>query len=193
MESTIGKRIKRLREGKNLSVADFAKCAGVKPSAIYGLESDANKPSIETVAMLRQSFPDLNTEWLQFGDGPMYKGAELAPASGQPEATPPAGGSTAGTPLRYTSGEATVEEASTLIKLAEAEAENRQLLQRLEDARGEILWLRGKSTPSSYAAAPEVEPLKMRRWHEVVSELPPVGGKQLFMDNSGPVSDKLAA
>lgn len=86
METTIGMRIKQLREAKQMSVADFAKAAGVKPSAIYGLESDANKPSIETVAMLRKSFPNLNTEWLQFGDGSMYKGAELTPAP-KPEAT----------------------------------------------------------------------------------------------------------
>ena len=79
MDSTIGMRIKQLREAKQMSVADFAKAAGVKPSAIYGLEGGANKPSIETVAMLRKSFPDLNTEWLQFGDGSMYKGAELTP------------------------------------------------------------------------------------------------------------------
>lgn len=72
MEPTIGARIRQLREAKQLSVADFAKAAGVKPSAVYGLESGANKPSLETVGALRESFPGLNTEWLQFGEGEMF-------------------------------------------------------------------------------------------------------------------------
>jgi transcriptional regulator with XRE-family HTH domain len=82
MESTIGARIRQLRESKQLSVIDFAKAAGVKPSAVYGLESGANKPSLETVATLRQSFPGLNTEWLQFGDGEMFSRtlSQLPPA-----------------------------------------------------------------------------------------------------------------
>jgi transcriptional regulator with XRE-family HTH domain len=89
MESTIGQRIRQLREAKQLSVADFAKAAGVKPSAIYGLESDANKPSIETVGALRTAFPDLNTEWLQFGSGDMFKdGRGLTPAAQLPPAPP---------------------------------------------------------------------------------------------------------
>jgi transcriptional regulator with XRE-family HTH domain len=89
MESTIGQRIRQLREAKQLSVADFAKAAGVKPSAIYGLESDANKPSIETVGALRTAFPDLNTEWLQFGSGDMFKdGRGLTSAAQLPQALP---------------------------------------------------------------------------------------------------------
>jgi transcriptional regulator with XRE-family HTH domain len=89
MESTIGKRIRELRDKKQLSVAEFAKAAGVKASAIYGLESDANKPSIETVGALRIAFPDLNTEWLQFGVGSMFKeDTELTPVSQLPPPVP---------------------------------------------------------------------------------------------------------
>jgi len=73
MESTIGQRIRQLREAKQLTVAELAKTANVKASAIYGLESDANKPSIDTVRALWLAFPDLNTEWLQFGVGQMFK------------------------------------------------------------------------------------------------------------------------
>lgn len=89
METTIGQRIRQLREAKQLSVADFAAAAGVKPSAIYGLESNANKPSIETVGALREAFPDLDTEWLQFGGGQMFKGGQaLTPAAQLPPQVP---------------------------------------------------------------------------------------------------------
>ena len=89
MESTIGARIRQLREAKRLSVAEFATAAGVKPSAIYGLESGANKPSIETVGNLRQSFPDLDTDWLLLGTGPMLRdGRTLTPASQLPPPVP---------------------------------------------------------------------------------------------------------
>lgn len=87
METTIGVRIRQLREVKRLSVADFAKAAGVKPSAIYGLESGANKPSIETVASLRHSFPCLNVDWLLLGTGPMLTTGRALPL-GQPQAGP---------------------------------------------------------------------------------------------------------
>ena len=83
MEPTIGMRIRQLRDSRQLSVVTFAKLAGIKPSAVYGLESGANKPSLETVAALRQSFPGLNTEWLQFGEGEMFSRG-LAPVIAAP-------------------------------------------------------------------------------------------------------------
>jgi transcriptional regulator with XRE-family HTH domain len=185
MESTPGKRLLEWREYKGMTLLEMARATGISKTTLNGAEqSGSSNPSYDTISKLIAGFPDLNPDWLLLGTGPMLRdGRTLTPVVTEEKTPAP----------RYTSGEATVEEASTLIKLAEAEAENRQLLQRLEDAKGEILWLRGKSTPSSYAAAPEVEPLKMRRWHEVVSQAPPTGGKQLFMDTTGPVSDRLAA
>lgn len=133
MESTIGLRIRQLREAKQLSVADFATAAGVKPSAIYGLESNANKPSIETVGMLRQSFPDLNTEWLQFGVGSMFRdGRALTPASQLPPAVP-----SKLEPYREglpTPGEATPQQADFVGRLIE------RLERELSEARVREAW-----------------------------------------------------
>lgn len=81
MESTTGKRLKHLRIQKGLDVEGFAKVLGVKASAVYGLEKDANKPSFETIANLTTAFPDLNLDWLINGTGPMLRdGRVLTPA-----------------------------------------------------------------------------------------------------------------
>jgi transcriptional regulator with XRE-family HTH domain len=156
MDSTIGMRIKQLREAKQMTVADFAKAAGVKPSAIYGLEGGANKPSIETVAMLRKSFPDLNTEWLQFGDGSMYKGAELtpAPAAPSPETEKPTEGEIPERKPDYTSAPATVAEAENLLlkeQVADLKADKARLLYENDDLRETNKKLLEKPFPSSDA------------------------------------------
>ena len=141
MEHTIGMRFRQLRDSRQLSVVDFAKLAGIKPSAVYGLESGANKPSLETVATLRQSFAGLNTEWLQFGEGEMFSRV-LAPLTPAPDFTTAAG----------------TQEAVVTLLLKE------QLAEAREQARADralIAWLQGelgKLPGSADAAAPASAP-----------------------------------
>lgn len=81
METTTGARIKQWRTRKGISVEDFAAAAGVKGSAVYEWQKDRNKPSLDAIANLRTAYPDLNTDWLQFGEGEMFKGGRaLTPA-----------------------------------------------------------------------------------------------------------------
>lgn len=149
MESTIGLRIRQLREAKQLSVVDFAKAAGVKPSAVYGLESGANKPSLETVGALRLSFPGLNTEWLQFGEGEMFSRA-LTPA---PRAAEPA--------PDFTSAAGTQDAVVSLLlreQLTEAQEQNRV-------NRALITWLQAElgKLPGSSDAAGHYAPIPPRQ------------------------------
>ena len=60
MESTIGKRIRLLREAKQLSVADFAKAAGVKPENAQAVMLRAPPPphGRHFPSSIKQSSPD---------------------------------------------------------------------------------------------------------------------------------------
>lgn len=88
MESTSGRRIKELRKAKGMSVEALADKLDVKPTAIYGLEKDANKPSFDTINALLETFPDVNPDWLIRGEGPMLRdGKTLTPVVAE-ERTP---------------------------------------------------------------------------------------------------------
>lgn len=80
MEKTIGKRLVELRKAKGLSVEELATKLKIKGSAVYGLQTDANKPSFDTLAAIMEAFPDVNIEWLINGKGEMLReGKSLTP------------------------------------------------------------------------------------------------------------------
>lgn len=189
MESTAGKRLQEWREFKGLSLTELFRLTGIKVTTLSTAESAAgSNPSYDTITKMLAAFPDLSADWLLLGKGPMLKdGRALTPA---PAPTP------ATEKPRYTTAAETVEEAGALVKLAATEAENIQLKERLEDAKAEIAWLRGKSQPSSYAAAKEQPRMEIRRWHEVIAEVeeaPKAGGVQRFLQEAEPSDAELAA
>lgn len=75
-------RILEILRKKNLSPSQFADEIGVQRSSISHLVSGRNKPSLEFIQKLLSRFPDISTEWLLSGTGPMEKdGVKELPAS----------------------------------------------------------------------------------------------------------------
>ncbi|MGI4873155.1 MAG: helix-turn-helix domain-containing protein [Janthinobacterium lividum] len=131
--------------GNQLAIA-----LGTSQQAISNYTSGRNKPGREILASISKKYPAINLSWLLTGEGePFPKGRynEKPTPTTSPVPTDPEP-----KPVGLTSGAATVEEATTLIRLAESEATNRQLQKRIEEKDAEISWLRGKSLPSSDAA-----------------------------------------
>lgn len=58
---------------KNLSSAQLAVAIGVQRSGISHILSGRNKPSLDFVLKILESFPELNESWLLKGDGEMLK------------------------------------------------------------------------------------------------------------------------
>jgi transcriptional regulator with XRE-family HTH domain len=171
MQSTFADRVKGFRKHKKLSQAAFAEQCGLEQGNITQMEN-GTEPKQSNISKLISGFPDLNAHWLLTGAGEMLAdGRTLTAVATKAEPVKAA----------LLSASETVEEASAIVKLAQVEEANRQLRERLEDAKEEILWLRGKSYPSSYAAAEVVEPLKMRRWHDVAAQTPKPEGKHFIM------------
>ncbi|MDR1974918.1 MAG: helix-turn-helix domain-containing protein [Bacteroidales bacterium] len=66
------KRIELILETENLTVSQFSDRIGIQRSGMSHILVGRNKPSLDFVMKVLQSFPDLNTDWLLFGKGTMY-------------------------------------------------------------------------------------------------------------------------
>ncbi|MFC5270283.1 helix-turn-helix transcriptional regulator [Adhaeribacter terreus] len=66
-------RLRKIATHFNLSPAAFADLVGVSRPVISHIFSERNKPSLEVVQKVGSAFPELNLEWLLFGNGEMLK------------------------------------------------------------------------------------------------------------------------
>ncbi|MEI6061180.1 MAG: helix-turn-helix transcriptional regulator [Bacteroidota bacterium] len=69
-------RITLLIRAKNLTAAQFADQIGVQKSSISHIISGRNNASLDFVQKILLCYPEVNMEWLLFGKGPLFKGAE---------------------------------------------------------------------------------------------------------------------
>ncbi len=69
------KRIQEIITQEQLSASDFANKIGVQRSSVSHILSGRNNPSLEVVQKILTAFSTLNSEWLLFGRGAMYKDA----------------------------------------------------------------------------------------------------------------------
>lgn len=70
-------RIKLLMSVKNVTPAQLANSIGVQRSGISHILSGRNKPSLDFVLKIFDSFPDLNETWLLQGKGEMLKATKV--------------------------------------------------------------------------------------------------------------------
>lgn len=64
-------RIAHIMRAKNLKASDFASLLGIQPSAVSHILAGRNKPSLEIVRKIKETFPEYNLDWIIFGTGPM--------------------------------------------------------------------------------------------------------------------------
>ncbi len=64
-------RIKKLLEKDQLSPSQFADEINIQRSSLSHVLSGRNKPSLDFVMKIKQRFPEINLDWLIFGDGDM--------------------------------------------------------------------------------------------------------------------------
>ncbi len=71
-------RISAFLRSENKTSAQFAEEIGVQPSGISHILSGRNKPSLDFVVKMLETYPSLSVEWLLFGKGQMYREKTLA-------------------------------------------------------------------------------------------------------------------
>lgn len=55
-----------------MSQQDFAKAIGVAPGSLSSVYSERTQPTNNYVQGIHKAFPDININWLMFGEGEMY-------------------------------------------------------------------------------------------------------------------------
>lgn len=73
-------RIKLLISVKNLSPAQLALGIGVQRSGISHILSGRNKPSLDFVMKILETYPEINESWLLMGIGEMLKPSNHSPS-----------------------------------------------------------------------------------------------------------------
>lgn len=66
-------RIKELMNSKRMSQQDFANALGITPGSLSGILNERTKPTNNHTQAVHRAFPEVNINWLLFGEGNMYK------------------------------------------------------------------------------------------------------------------------
>lgn len=78
----------------------FAEFIGTTPATLSGIFNDRTRPTINIVEAIKKKIPAINTDWLLFGNGTMFK-----PTDGEnPAGKPSYAGAADGTPTRQREG-----------------------------------------------------------------------------------------
>lgn len=64
-------RIRLIQNKTQMSQQDFAKAIGVSPGSLSSVYSGRTDPSANFIKGIHAAFPDINTNWLVFGEGEM--------------------------------------------------------------------------------------------------------------------------
>ncbi len=67
-------RIKKIIEKENSNPSLFADRIGISRGTMNHILNGRNNPSLDVITKILATFPHVNTEWLMFGTGPLYKG-----------------------------------------------------------------------------------------------------------------------
>lgn len=71
-------RVHQILESKSISASKLAEILDVQASGISHILSGRNKPSLDFIVKLLNSFPDISPDWFILGDGVMYR-SEASP------------------------------------------------------------------------------------------------------------------
>ncbi|MCQ2295629.1 MAG: helix-turn-helix domain-containing protein [Bacteroidales bacterium] len=65
-------RINLLLQAKNITARQFAEEIGIQPSGMSHILSGRNNPSLDFVMKVMKRWPEVNINWLMFGNGEMF-------------------------------------------------------------------------------------------------------------------------
>ncbi len=69
-------RIKKLMESLHMTQQVFAEHINISPASLSSIFTGRTRPTLTTVEAIKNSIPNISTDWLMFGNGPMYIGED---------------------------------------------------------------------------------------------------------------------
>jgi transcriptional regulator with XRE-family HTH domain len=66
-------RIRQIMESQHMTQQGFAQFLGMSPAILSSIFNGRTKPTLNTVDAIKSKIPAINTDWLIFGNGDMYK------------------------------------------------------------------------------------------------------------------------
>lgn len=79
-------RIRQLMELSHLSQQDFAARLGISPASLSSIFTGRSNPTTNHINAVHRAFPDVNINWLIFGEGEMFAPtADETPTSSEQE------------------------------------------------------------------------------------------------------------
>ena len=80
-------RIRTIMEYTKLSQQDFAARLGISPASLSSILTGRTNPTNKHIMGIHQGFPEINVNWLMFGEGDMLTGEHAVPPSNEPGET----------------------------------------------------------------------------------------------------------
>ena len=71
-------RLKMLQEAKKMTQKEFAKLLGIAEGSLSGIYLGRTNPTNNHTMAVHRALPDVNINWLLFGEGEMYAGQSQA-------------------------------------------------------------------------------------------------------------------
>lgn len=65
-------RIRQLMESQKMTQQMFANFIGMSTATLSSIFNERTKPTLNTVEAIRTKFPNINIDWLMFGNGTMF-------------------------------------------------------------------------------------------------------------------------
>ncbi|GAB1415227.1 helix-turn-helix transcriptional regulator [Paludibacter sp.] len=66
-------RIERILQMEKLSIGQFAQEIGITNSSLSHILNERNRPSLDVIKKILNRYPNINSDWLIFGQGSMFK------------------------------------------------------------------------------------------------------------------------
>lgn len=69
-------RIKQIMDGQHMTQQEFSDFLNIAPATLSSILRERTRPTLSIVDAIVSRFPDISTDWLLFGKGPMKRSAE---------------------------------------------------------------------------------------------------------------------
>lgn len=81
-------RLKQFLAAENITQAQFADRIRIGKANVSHVLAGRNKPGYDFITAIMAGFPQLNINWLFFGNGKMYNNSQSVPQSAEPSVNP---------------------------------------------------------------------------------------------------------